>query len=239
MTFNEKKFTDLETLLLGGPYGAFRFEVERHFDTINSFLEDSEIVLNQRKIELEKKYNSEIEKLEWSDIGYQSGELYELQKDFEMRHVSIYDILYNSTFLSAFSLFETSLRILYDKLFFFDSAKFNPSKSIKWDIARFLLNFKLEFNIDFERCESWKKILHFKEIRNAIAHRNCVIKSDNDTPISNDLTYLAICHFRENINLKEEEMKFRILNKNFILEFHSVVLNFYKELENSLRPFFQ
>ncbi|MEY3501007.1 MAG: hypothetical protein RL308_2676 [Bacteroidota bacterium] len=233
MGLKEKHFSELEVILLGGSYGAFNFEVIRHFNIFNTFLEDSEIILKMRKLELSKKHQNEIDKLDWTDIGYQSGELYELQKEFELRHISIYDVLFNSTFLGSFGLFESSLRILFWKLNQIDPKEYTTHKSIKWGITELQTQFKKQLNIDFDVCDIWAKILDYKEIRNSITHRNGGICLNTNDLLLDNLTYKSVISIGNNIQFNENELQLKILNKNFISDFIFVVFTFYKELENS------
>jgi hypothetical protein len=108
--------SELEIIILGGPFGVFQYELHNQLFAITSVLEDTEMILEERKSELKKKYDVEMLKVDWTQYEYTNDYVSSYQEEFESRHITVYQALYNSSFLHTFSLFEISLRILYKHL---------------------------------------------------------------------------------------------------------------------------
>lgn len=223
---------ELSKTLLGGPFGEFRFEVQKRFYAISCLLEDAEQVLSERKDELQKKYDEELSEVDWSQYEYRNDYTSFLEPEFELRHVTVYYALYNASFLSAFTLFEASLRILYVHLQ--KAKKRTDILKPKWKLSSLVSDFKTELNIDLLATSEWEILDCYREIRNAIAHRNGEIELEGNQKLEKHPTYKAIKTLNTNLVLFGPEPYFRIANKEFISDFISSVYKLYNELEEPI-----
>ncbi len=205
-------------------------QLEEHFDSILQLIGYSENILELKKIELNKKVEKEIKNLEWDESGYNSGMLFEIENEFDLSYYSVQNYLLSSTYILSFNLFETSLRILFCKLIR-DNSNVEKSKIYFWKFEDLVKKFKTDFAIDFDEHASWKTINNYREIRNALTHRNCEIMLKENTFPEENATYIAVRFFDTNIVLSKDKKFFKINSKEFIINFKNEIIKFYTNLE--------
>lgn len=232
--FYIKKRDEISQLFLGGAFGEFRFEIQKRFFAISCVLEDTEKILEERKLDLKKRYDEEMSQVDWSQYEYLNDYPSLVhEEEFEIRHVMVYYALYNSTFLASYSLFESGLRILFTHL---QEAK--KSKEIikpSWKFKSLIADYKTVLEIDLEATKEWDKIQAFTGIRNAIAHRNGDIDLKENEKLEDNITFKAYQLLKGNINLFQPDLHISIANKEFNNDFIQSVYSFYNEMEEPIK----
>lgn len=225
-----KDLTNAQIYFSGGSYGVFRDLLNKQFDSVNSILEDTEQVLERRKEELNKLFKEEMERFALTNYDHPGDYAQTFNDDFESRHITVYDTLYNSLFMSTFSLFENSLLFLFKHV---QIAK-EEKVSLEWDwpFNTIVEKFNKELSIDFTVNSQWQELNHYKEIRNAITHRNSTIHLKAGENIEMNKTHISIQALAQYVVLFKPDNYFRIVRKEFITDFISTVTKFYEELKN-------
>ena len=232
--FYIKDRNELDRMLLGGHFGEFRFEIQKRFWAITLVLDDTEIILKERKDDLENRYKEELSQVDFTQDEYPSDYAsLIMEEEGEVRYVMVYYALYNSTFMMAQSLFEAGLRLLFTHLQ--DAKGIKEKVKPKWRLKSVIADFKSVLGLDLQALPEWKTIEAYIDIRNAIAHNNGYIVLEDDEKLEENKTYKSYLHLKQNLVLFKPEPHFRIGNKEFIHEFVRSIYQFFNEMEEPIK----
>lgn len=158
----------------------YEFFLERDIESLKSFIENGEqwIVLEEKKLH-KKLAKWKKERLKYED----APEPFDMYETEILNFGNYRDILYNSSFVTAYSIFENQLKVLCLQL-----EKYNKSKIKLTDIkgkgyinqCKNYIEKVIEINLT-DLNKLWEIITFYQKIRNIITHSgNSIEKSNQD-----------------------------------------------------------
>lgn len=204
--------------------GLNNFEVllDYEYGAINSFLNESEIIIKRKEQELENKIEEWNAERSFYNNAPDSFDRYETDI-VEFNQFS--PLLNNSFFLMSYSIFERNLFEIssYCQL---EEEKQISAKDIKGKgyIDQFRRYLDLVIGVDLTNIKNeWAEIEKYQTIRNAIAHKNGVL---NDI----DKNLKDFIDLNQSISLDEVNKTVHIVSINFISKFTELIKRFISKL---------
>lgn len=197
----------------------FKYHINRQFTEIRDYISETNDLIKQEQTRVEKKVNEELKDIENDDKAREVIEFY--IEDIDKYAETYTELLMNSTFVSAFSCFESS----FVRICNYGQKEKNIILSVA-DIGGNSIASKCKkyvekgLSIDLNSLNSdWNDLTDYNKIRNLIVHNASNFKRDKGKPIEKQELYSVITSSPFIKQKYENHGYFYIKDNQFIIEF--------------------
>lgn len=211
--FDRKKFKPAKAIVM------FKYQISRQFAELRDYINETNDLIKNEQTKIEKFVNEELNGLEDSDEAREVIEFY--IEDIDKYAATYTELLMNSTFVSSFSLFESSfVRICNygqkEKNIIISVADLGGN-SIASKCKKYV---EKGLVVDLEDLNNdWKDLTDYNKIRNLIVHNASNFKREKDKSIDKQQMYSFVSK-NPYIKQKHEKHGFFYINDNqFVIDF--------------------
>ena len=213
-------------------YHAYKNRVKSQFDELKEYLLEMDYLLQEKK----SHFMQECKPKEQNSSFHKKDFIIELiDEEYFKYEYSYAKVLYNSSFVTAYSLFESFFLKLCEHAKYQKNIKLNVNDVSGKGIKQYKLFLNKVVGVDFTPFQTeWQEIRDYNKIRNYIVHNRSSIIKDSNRELQQQEDYFLV---KKSIFLKIENEKFGtfyIDDKNYIIDFCALVNNFLLQMLESI-----
>lgn len=213
-------------------YHAYKNRVKSQFDELKEYLLEMDYLLQEKKSHFiqeckPKEQNSSFQKKDFN--------IELIDEDYFKYEYSYAKVLYNSSFVTAYSLFESFFLKLCEHAKYQKNIKLNVNEVSGKGIKRCKIFLNKVVGVDFASFQrEWHEIINYNKIRNYIVHNRSSILKDSNKELQQQDDYSLVWN---NSFLKIESEKsgtFYIDKNEYIIDFCDLANKFLLHMQESI-----
>ena len=203
--------------------------LQKEFSEIKDFVNETKDLISSKQKELEKYINNEIKKSVHPDSEQEIVDFF--IDDFIKYDRTYIELLMNSTFISSYSLFESSFSRICKHAQKEKGTQINLNDLSGKGINQCKKYIEKAIEIDLSSlCTNWQEIQNYNKVRNLIVHNSANFEKDKNKALENQEMYSFIAS-NPFIQIKREGRGyFYIKDYQFIIIFCDKAESFLSEI---------